>query len=329
MKQFLVFSFLVFSFCSVAAQPQQDLYATAKQLMRDGDYENAALTLYKLLLNDSSNIAAKKDFAIANFYKKDYTKSIETLQQLINAQYDDEQTYQVLGWNYLAAKQYDKCNEVYKAGLQKFPKSGVLHNDYGELNYIEKNSKAAIANWEKGIELEPNYATNYYNAAMYYAQNNNTIWSLIYGEIFINLESYTTKTAEIKLLLADGYKHLLYIKTDDAAIGNNFAKNFAANMGYTNESITATTLTAIRTKFILRWFADDNATKFPFSLFEQQRFLLSQGLFDAYNQWIFGVAINPAQYNVWVNTHTPEATAFKQYQESRLYKNVVGEYYNK
>ena len=62
--------------------------------------------------------------------------------------------------------------------------------------------------------------------------------------------------------------------------------------------INAETLTMIRTRFILDWF-HDYAAKFPFRLFELQRQLLQEGMFDAYNQWIFGTAQNLAAYQNW------------------------------
>ena len=67
--------------------------------------------------------------------------------------------------------------------------------------------------WEKGIEIDPNYSGNYYNAAQYYFFTQDKVWGLVYGEIFVNLESYSKRTAEMKDLLLEGYKKLF---TDSA-----------------------------------------------------------------------------------------------------------------
>ena len=65
---------------------------------------------------------------------------------------------------------------------------------------------ACIEQWELGIKTDPSYAGNYYYASRYYFFTTDKVWALIYGEIFINMESYSSKTAEMKSLLLDGYK---------------------------------------------------------------------------------------------------------------------------
>ena len=70
---------------------------------------------------------------------------------------------------------------------------------------------------------------------------------------------------------------------------------------YRCQGVTAETLSAFRTKFILDWFTK-NATRFPFRLYEYHQQLLKSGMFDAYNQWIFGTAGNLPAYENWTKT---------------------------
>ena len=328
MKNVFTLCFLFFIFFAVA-QPTSDLQKTAKNLMKEGDYENAALVLYKLLLNEPNNIAAKKDFAFAHYYKKDYTKSLEISKELLVDSTVDEQVYQLLGLNYKALLMYKDCNILYQNAVTKFPKNGLFYNELGELNLLEKKYIDAIKNWEKGIEVDPNFANNYYNAAMYYSKNNQQFWSIIYGEIFVNLESYTTRTAEIKTTLFDAYKKILYLGNAGETAKNGFEKTVLTTLANTSEAITVATLTAIRIKFILNWFYNNNQNKFSFRLFDQQKYLISEGMFDAYNQWLFGVTINPVQYKIWVDAHKEEANIFKLFQEGRIFKLIDGQYYKK
>ncbi|MFY7963894.1 MAG: tetratricopeptide repeat protein [Chitinophagaceae bacterium] len=326
MKNIFVFCFLLVS-SVVISQPTSDLYKTARSLMNEGDYENATLVFNKLLNNEPNNIVAQKDFAYLCFLKRDFAKSIELSKKLIADSSVDEQDYQLLGMNYKAIALYKDCDKLYKIGLAKYPNSGVLYNELADLNMIEKRNNDAIKNWEKGIEVDPNYPANYYNAAMYYSKNNQLFWAIIYGEIFVNLESYTTKTAEIKELIVDAYKKVLYLGDAGKNTKNQFEKTVLQTLGNSSESLTAAYLTAIRTKFILTWFYEKKNENFPFRLFDQQRFLVREGLFDAYNQWLFGVAINPVQYKSWADTHASEVTLFKQFQEGRVFKLITGQYY--
>ena len=122
---------------------------------------------------------------------------------------------------------------MYKAGLKKFPKSGVLYSEYGDMLTQYDNTHGAIVQWEKGISADPNYSSNYYYAAKYYADPTNVLWSSIYGEIFVNLESLTKRTEEIKTLLLKDYTNLLSNKSTLENLknnGNDFEKAVGVSM---------------------------------------------------------------------------------------------------
>jgi hypothetical protein len=180
--------------------------------------------------------------------------------------------------------------------------------------------------------VAPSYSGNYYNAAKYYYFTRDKAWSLIYGEMFVNMESYSRRTVEIKDLLVEGYKKLFtdadIMKNQDTK--NDFAVAFLTAMGKQAETaqkgITAETLTMIRTRFILDWF-EKTAAKFPFKLFDYQRQLLKEGNFNAYNQWLFGSAQNLAAFETWTNTHSAEYKQFTTAQGNRLFKSGTGQYY--
>lgn len=44
----------------------------------------------------------------------------------------------------------------------------------------------AITQWEKGIESDPGYSSNYYNATMFHARKGNWLRAALYGELFLN-----------------------------------------------------------------------------------------------------------------------------------------------
>ena len=98
-------------------------------------------------------------------------------------------------------------------------------------------------------------------------------------------------------------------------------------MSIAETGINTETLSMIRTRFILDWFSDKNAAKQPFKLFEQQQQLLREGMFEAYNQWLFGPAQNLTAYQSWVNLHSIEAEAFHKFQTGRIFKIPAGQYY--
>jgi hypothetical protein len=190
----------------------------------------------------------------------------------------------------------------------------------------------AIKLWEKGIEVDPNNSSNYYNAARYYYLTYDKVWALLYGETFVNLESYSTRTAEIKDMLTEAYKKLF---TDaDMQKGQDLKSPFVSaylnvmsKLAFTvKDGVTAESLTVLRTKFIINWF-NTYPTNFPFRLFDYQRQLLKDGMYDAYNQWIFGAAQNLPAFQAWSNAHGDEYNRFVNFQKGRIFKLPEGQYY--
>ncbi|WP_315819654.1 hypothetical protein [Paraflavitalea speifideaquila] len=185
----------------------------------------------------------------------------------------------------------------------------------------------------KGIELDPTHSGNYYNAAKYYYFTKDKIWALVYGEIFVNLESYSKRTPEIKTVLLDSYKKLF---TDSDLAKNQDVKNefvkawldiMQTQSGYmATNGVTPETLSAIRTKFVVSWF-EKYAKRLPFRLYEYQQQLLKSGMFEAYNQWIFGTTANLTAYENWTKTHTEEYNQFNTFQHNRVFKLPAGQYY--
>ena len=141
--------------------------------------------------------------------------------------------FQLAGNVYKALEQAKECEKIYKKGLKKFPKSGPLYSEYGELLWSSKDF-SAIEQWEKGIQNDPAYSGNYYNAALYYFFTKDKVWSLVYGEIFINMESLSERGAAMKQLLLQGYKEKLFAEADlmkgEEKNKSEFAKAFLQGM---------------------------------------------------------------------------------------------------
>jgi len=339
MKHYFLFFIFFAASLSIAFSQETNaktLYATAKDFMRQGDYENATLVLSNALKQEPTNIDMLKDMAFLSYLKRDFAKAIEIGKGLIERNDVDEQSFQILGMAYKSIAETKECDKLYKKGLKKFPNSGVLYNEYGELLATQKNMSAAIEQWEKGIETSPSFSSNYFNAANYYAEKDNFFQEIIYGEIFLNLESYSTRSADMKGLLLEGYKKLYtndYLNKllNDKTTGP-FAKAFFETILKSNalasEGISAESLTAIRARFILDWYGNKNNEKFPFHLFDRQQYLLREGMFEAYNEWIFGTAANPSAYQLWITANDAKASAFKKFQQSRVFKIPLGQYYH-
>ncbi len=333
MKPVIVFTVLIFLLQAVFAQ-QDNPGETAKAFIRQGDYTNAVLVLNRAIENDRSNAELKKDLAFVFYLQRDYTKSVALIKPLSETSMADVQTFQILGMNYKAIEERKEAEKMYKEALKKFPENGALLNEYGEILWSRQELSGAVDQWKKGIQSDPNYSGNYYNAAKYYYLSADKVWGLIYGELFVNLESYSKRTAEIKNLLLEGYKKLFtetdMLKNQDGR--NDFVKAYITTMKNQSQvigsGITPESLSALRTRFILEWFGK-NEPPIPFRLFEYQRQLAKSGLFDAYNQWIFGAADNLSAFQQWTVIHNEEYNKFNTFQKNRIFKVPEGQMYQK
>jgi len=320
---------------SIAVVAQQEdiekLRENAKTFMRQGDYANASLILSRALELDPKNLGIAKDLAFDYYLQNQNKKALTTIQPFLDNNRADDQAYQIAGKIYQALDQVKDAEKMYKNAISEFPQSGGLYNDYGEM-LGAKNSPDAIKQWEKGIEMDPSFGGNYYNACKYYHYTNETAWCLFYGENFVNIESFTARTAEVKDILLNGYKKL-FANTDlltDTKNKKPFEIAFLTCMNQQNSivirGLNPETLTMIRARFILDW-DKTYANKFPCRLFQLQEALLQEGLFSAYNQWIFGTSQNLAAFQNWTGTHDTEYASFTTFQKSHMFKIPSGQYY--
>ena len=314
-------------------QDAKELHETAKTYMRQGDYANASLVLTRALQQDPQNLEISKDLALDYLLQKENGKGLDIIKRLLDRDDADDQIFQIAGSLYRAMNDINEAEKVYRKGIKKYPGSGAIYNDYGETLWSQGDI-AAVKQWERGIEKDPEFSGNYYNAARYYYFSKEKIWGIIYGEIFLNLETFTARTAEMKNIMLEGYKKLFsdpdFFRNshDKESFTQAFVDIMFKQFDVTGTGINVENLTMVRSRFILDWF-EQYGKKFPFRLFEYHKQLLQEGLFDAYNQWIFGVAQNLQAYQNWTIIHPQEYNDFGKFQKNKIFKIPKGQYYNK
>ena len=331
MKKFLLFFFSIAVSVSVIAQQETSTKETARNFMRAGDFDNAILVLNRALQQDPENLDLKKDLTLAYYYKRDYVRALDEVKPMLDRDDADVVVYQLGGNVYKALEEVKEADKMYKKGLKKFPKSGPLYSEYGELLWAKKDLNA-INQWEKGIEADPSFAGNYYNAALYYYYTKDQVWTLIYGEIFVNMEYLTERATEMKKLLLTAYKEKLFANLKDGSKSSPFAnavlETFNKQSSVVDRGISTEALNQLRTRFILDWYKM-YATKFPFRLFDYHQQLIREGMFEAYNQWLFGTVENLSAFDQWTKTNSETYTKFTTFQKGRVFKMPSGQFYGK
>jgi tetratricopeptide (TPR) repeat protein len=315
-----------------AQEPVENYITKCRSFSSTGDYSNAVLVLNKGLAAHNDNMDLLKELTFTYYQAENYKEAASVAQKIADKDNIDVQSIQIAGMAFLGVNAKKEFESLYKKGFKLFPESGNLYATYGEF-LLGKESAACIGSWKKGIEVDPSYPANYYHAAKYFVASGNLGEAIWCAENFINLESLTARTVEIKKTLFTTLKQVLTTQS--------FAKRYAPknNAFFTayltvyekalqsvDNGINTETLTLIRTRFVLIW-QQEYAKEFPSRLLDYHRQLLGDGCFAAYNQWVFGSVENFSAYQNWLNTHAEEQNVFFNLTRNRLFKIPANQFY--
>ena len=311
MKFFLTL-LCTFSFSAFFAQenPASKEINEAIKEMDAGNFSQSRVILEGVLQKDSTNYDAWYEYAYSYYMQKDYTKALEIMQTQTNHAQATDQLWQMIGNSLDIIGKPEEAIAAYAKGLERFPNSGRLYVESGNIYLIQNKIEQAIPYYEKGIEMAPEYPSNYYRLARIYCNSENEIWGIIYGEIFMNLERNSQRTREMSALLYQTYQKALSYEKGQWQISfakdaSPFTIDFETTIGLAaaaygietkKPSINVASLTAIR-KQMLQILREQDKTK-GMVLYSFWQGIDDMNFWDAYNYWIFAQAPND-QFEKW------------------------------
>jgi len=314
------------------AQTVQEIQTAARDQQRTGGYANALTILTDGLQKYPANLDLEKDLALNYYLMRDYKKGVATLQRSLKDGSADEQVYQVTAMLYRGLLDYKEGETLLKSGIKAFPNSGTLYSEYGDmLDSKTPGQGLGLQQFEAGIKADPSFPGNYYKAAKALQTSNFWIGAMLYAEIYCNLDSYSARTTEMKNLMFDCLRKSL-MPGNSALLQTNGKFEEAVHSTLMRHAtvakapLTPEALSALRTRFVLDW-QENSASKWPFQLFAMQRSLVTEGHFDAYNQWLLGPPANLTAFDNWTKTHDREYKAFTNYKQNRIFTMPAGQYY--
>lgn len=154
----------------------------------NGEIDKSIEIYNKLLENNPKNYLINYELAYAKSMKKEYEEAIKISKKIEKDPRADAQLYQLQGnaYDYLGKRK--TAVACYDKGLKRFPNSGILYMEKGNILYMEKDYDGAIELYEKAIEVEPTYPSPYFRASAIFLNSSEPVWGLIYGEAFLLLE---------------------------------------------------------------------------------------------------------------------------------------------
>ena len=177
--------------------------------------------------------------------------------------------------------------------------------------------------------VDPAHPSNYRSLALLYAISTEPVWTLVWGELFMNLERGSGRTSAMSETLARTYRDNIRIE-GDTAVRMTFSRNgrvareglrlripfgtavfeVAARAALTADgipdSLTLDVLSDMRERFVDRYFEkydrmlfDDDAAR---PLMDYQRQVKEAGMMRPYNYWVLSQGF-PDEFRQWRDEH--------------------------
>lgn len=322
----------------------------AIKLVDEAKYAEGIKLLVEAGKLDTKSITYPYEIGYAYYAQKEYKKALKYLEPLVKEKTVTENVFQLIGNSYDLLGNKEKALTTYDDGIKQFPTSGSLHLERGNMALFKEDYDGALAYYEKGIEVAPQFASNYYWAARIYCSSSEKVWGVIYGELFINLERNSKRSGEISKLLYDTYKTAIQF-TSDTSMAVSFSKQSTVDIndlkkgklpfGMAAYEVTMTvaivkekqidlaSLNRIRANFTETYFKLDNDKKYPNILFEYQQQVQKAGHFEAYNYWLLGKG-EEATFSKWrMDNPTPWQNFVAWFNENKLVLNQEHKFYRK
>jgi tetratricopeptide (TPR) repeat protein len=299
----------------------KELAKEAIELENHGGYDPAIKLLKEAHKLNPKNNDYPYELAYAYYEKKNYSKAVNYLESIAKDTGTYDLIFQLLGNCYDNLGKTEKALKAYDEGLKLFPKSGNLYLEKGNIYWIKKDYNQALVFYEEGIEADPQFASNYYRAALLYCSSSEKLWGVLYAEMFMNLEFQNMeRNSDISQLLYKMYQSSIVVDSNISgrvAFGRSvpinpeissipFSRAYGSVMTLSlpletmaaEKTLSLYAINKLRTTFIENWFSKEKEAAHSNQLLNYNRLLLKAGLLEPYNYFIFAKG-NEKEFETW------------------------------
>ena len=321
-KIILVLILSVFSLSALA----QDFTEEEGNLIRqayeysDSGREDEAIAIYDGLIKKHPDISGLRfEKAYCLYKKEEYKAAYKILKATLSAKDVKPEFFAVAGNCQDMMGQPDKALKTYQEGLKRFPESGYLHLETGNVLIAHNHTQEGIECYEQGIKADPTFASNYYRAAQFLIDDQ-PAKGIIYAEMHNLLyDPNGPRWAEISKALYDAYNANIHFEADTVRTTFSRDRNIFIDINAINRpeallkalmeasidaealkaaggQLTLAELSAIRRRFLEHFDAKEQE---KYSVFAVQKQVLDGGHWEAYNMWLLREG-RPDEYMAWL-----------------------------
>lgn len=342
---------------SLQAQTDKELAyekaGQAIQLMDAGEYDRSIQLLKECERLDPKNYVYPYEIAYAYTLQKNYKQALRVIKKVVKYPDANSQVYQMLGNSYSYLGKPQQAIKAYEAGIERFPNAGNLYLERGTVYRVQEKWQESMASYAMGIDVDPDFASNYYWLALLYMSSNNRFAGLTVGEAFINLERTTPRTQQVSKAMLDTYQDVIVLEGDsanfnfcqvvikitidqlkDGALDPDLLKRplcerYAEGVAIQTaigayKELNLATLHELRLAG-LQYYLDNLQEDHPNAMMAYQAKVLEAGHFEAYNYYLLQVGALRA-FQDWKKDHETEYKNFVRWYNQQKNELTIKSY---
>ena len=303
----------------------------AIHLMDNGKAKDAIKIFEKLEKKYENNYIVQYEKLFAYYKAGEFKRIVKDGPKLYQHPECEPQLYQLVGNAQDVLGDPEAAVKTYDEGLKRFPNSGHLYLEKGNIHLLHKCYNEAVECYTRGVEVQPDFASNYYRLALLYAQSTEPLWGIVYAEVVCNLQPGTQRAEEMGKLIYNLFQENIKIEDGNKAhvtLTNNNTININSDttdvqvpfplmyeMGTMKSSalidfmktkkLTVEMIADVR-KDALAHIDSVAPGYYNLSLLDYHRKLINDGHWEAYNMWLMSPGAED-ETNQWADTKEGEA----------------------
>ena len=320
-------------------------------LMDSGKPKDAIKIFDDLCKKYKDNYILEYERLYAYYLAGDFKRIVKDGPKLYKHPESEPQLYQLVGNAQDVLGDPEAAVKTYDEGLKRFPNSGYLYLEKGNIHMMHQRYNEAVECYLRGVEVQPDFASNYYRLALLYAQSTEPLWAIVYGEVVCNLQPGTERSAEMGKLIYDLFNenikadskdtihvtmskmNTIYMDSDTSRIKVPFPMAYEMGLSiavgpygkelFENKKLTVAQIADIR-KSAIEILDSIAPEQYNLSLLDFHRKLIKSGHWTAYNMWLMSTGAED-ETNQWADTKDGEEQLQKfvnWFGENRLVPTV-------
>ncbi len=171
-----------------------------------GEAASAVAAMEALARLHPDNYAVGYELGYTQIANGEYRRAAATFRKLQGHKDCDDRSYQMEGNALDYMGQRGDAMRAYRRGLARFPRSGRLMMEMGNMSLSDGDYDTALRLYEQGVEAEPSFASNYYRAAWVLLQSSAAESGLALGEAFLLMEPTGERAETMSRMVCDTYR---------------------------------------------------------------------------------------------------------------------------